>query len=80
MEAGDNTSYTAGMREAALHATVGRHNNIVGLLDAFEHRNSSGRHPVMVLQPCGATLLNVSEHRGRTCRVLVVSLTDYDNQ
>lgn len=59
MEAGDNTSYTSGMREAALHATAGRCPNIVAMLDAFEHRSSSGRHPVMVLEPCGASLLNV---------------------
>lgn len=60
MEAGDGTSYTAGMREAALHATAGRCPNIVSLLDAFEHRSSSGRHPVMVLERCGANLLVVS--------------------
>jgi len=60
MEAGDGTSYIAGMREAALHATAGRCPNIVSLLDAFEHRSSSGRHPVMVLERCGANLLVVS--------------------
>lgn len=60
MEAGDGTSYIAGMREAALHATAGRCPNIVSLLDAFEHRSSSGRHPVMVLERCGANLLVVT--------------------
>lgn len=59
LEAGDSLSYSAGMREAALHAAAGRCPNIVGLTDAFEHRSSSGRHPVMVMEPCGTNLLNV---------------------
>jgi hypothetical protein len=60
LEAGDTSSYAAGMREAALHAAAGRCPNIVALTDAFEHRSSSGRHPVMVLEPCGTNLLHVS--------------------
>eukprot|EP00775_Hariotina_reticulata_P007713 gene7713-7912_t len=56
VEAGDATSYTAGTREAALHAMSGRHSNIVPLLDAFEHRSGSGRHAALVTERCGSSL------------------------
>ncbi|KAF6255788.1 hypothetical protein COO60DRAFT_1461993 [Scenedesmus sp. NREL 46B-D3] len=56
MEPGDSVSYTAGTREAALHAMAGRHANIVPLLDAFEHRTAAGRHACMVLERQGSPL------------------------
>jgi hypothetical protein len=46
----DAVSYTAGTREAALHALAGRHPHIVPLLDAFEHRTAAGRHACMVME------------------------------
>ncbi|WIA21033.1 hypothetical protein OEZ85_005361 [Tetradesmus obliquus] len=55
-DAADAVSYTAGTREAALHAMAGRHPNIVPLLDAFEHRSAAGRHACMVLQREGSAL------------------------
>jgi hypothetical protein len=69
MEPGDAVSYTAGTREASLHALAGRHANIVPLLDAFEHRTAAGRHACMVLERQGSPLDYVS---------LTVSLTNFD--
>jgi hypothetical protein len=48
------------MREAALHAALGTCNNLSRMVDAFEHRSSSGRHPVMVFEQSGDTLETVS--------------------
>jgi hypothetical protein len=61
MEPGDAVSYTAGTREASLHALAGRHPNIVPLLDAFEHRTAAGRHACMVLERQGSPLDYVSD-------------------
>jgi hypothetical protein len=60
MEPGDAVSYTAGSREAALHALAGRCAHIVPLLDAFEHRTAAGRHACMVLERQGSPLDYVS--------------------
>jgi hypothetical protein len=56
----DASSYTAGSREAALHALAGRCAHIVPLLDAFEHRTAAGRHACMVLERQGSPLEYVS--------------------
>jgi hypothetical protein len=56
----DAASYTAGTREAALHALAGRHVSVVPLLDAFEHRTAAGRHACMVLERQGSPLDYVS--------------------
>ena len=70
LEAGDADSFSVGMREAALHAALGTCSNLSLMLDAFEHRSSSGRHPVMVFEQPGDTLETVSR-----CRVTALYCT-----
>jgi hypothetical protein len=48
MESGDYPSFSAGAREAAAHASAGRHPNIAALLGTFEHRTKHGRHACLV--------------------------------
>eukprot|EP00775_Hariotina_reticulata_P007712 gene7712-7911_t len=49
-------TYTLGTREAAVQAMAPAHPNILALLDAFDHRASSGRHAFLVTEQHGPSL------------------------
>jgi hypothetical protein len=77
LEAGDADSYIVGMREAILHAALGNCSNLSHMLDAFEHRSSSGRHPVMVFEQAGDALTTVSGGRAAYVSLLHQHVTDH---